>query len=257
MPLNPPKRIATGFFLAQNPPVSSPRIQWTTDGKWVLSDEWVAWAQTQRAQLLGELLGHGNWFSKPPRRDILEPIFSPWTVANTLGGHSLFCKPPEIPGEAGSSGSALWNLQGLMMSSLAITPVWAVAEVVQDETQDTISLFGDGDTVDADDDAASASGAETREIQLDDIESAPPGVGAGTTYIRTRGRDWEARKFLAKERVREARLKAQVAAHLARKEESRFYEVYGELEDAESRFSDYDLTDTEDEDSTSGDESAA
>jgi hypothetical protein len=103
--------------------------------------------------------------------------------------------------------------------------------------QDTISLFGDGDTVDGSDE-----GEEPKEILFEDIETASPATGEPT---RIRNRDWEARKFLAKERVREARLKAQIADHMAAKEESRFYKTYGELSDNESHFSDYDLTDDE------------
>jgi hypothetical protein len=60
--------------------------------------------------------------------------------------------------------------------------------------------------------------------------------------MQIRNREWEAKKFLAKERVREARLKAQVAEHIARKEESRLLLTYGELDDNESNFSEYDLS---------------
>jgi hypothetical protein len=52
---------------------------------------------------------------------------------------------------------------------------------------------------------------------------------------------------MAKERVREARLKSQIATRVAEKEEERFVRMFGELDDAESRFSEYDLTEDEDE----------
>jgi hypothetical protein len=42
--------------------------------------------------------------------------------------------------------------------------------------------------------------------------------------------------------VREARLKAQIAVRMARSEEARFFRIFGDLEDAESNFSDYDLS---------------
>jgi hypothetical protein len=132
-----------------------------------------------------------------------------------------------------------------MMSATAIEPVWQITEVHEEPQEDRISLFGDAATVD---DASSVGGGSTREIELADIEPAP----AMGTPTRIRSREWEARKFLAKERVREARLKAQIAARLAHKEESRFYSQYGDLEDAESRFSDYDLTDEETEESSGG-----
>ena len=114
------------------------------------------------------------------------------------------------------------------MTTTAISPVWAADDFVPDPEDDKISLFGD----EGDD-------GETREIQIDDIEPVSP-AAAPTFHIRNR--EWEAKKFLAKERVREARLKAQVAEHIARKEESRFYSIYGDLEDGESNFSEYDLS---------------
>ncbi len=256
MPLHAPKRSSAGYFLALTPPAPAPLLRWqSTEAaggpqRWTLTPEWSAWATQQREQLLGELLSHGNWFSKPPRRDILEPLFTPWE-GTTLqqGARRFFCKCPEVPGENTSSGQAAWQLNGLLMNASSIEPVWELTEVRQDEVQDTISLFGDVDTVDgSEDEKEGAPDADTREIHIDDIEEAPPGP---TPHLRSR--EWEARKFLAKERVREARLKAQIAARVAEKEESRFYRQFGDLDDAESHFSEYDLTD--DEVGSSGSES--
>jgi hypothetical protein len=123
------------------------------------------------------------------------------------------------------------------MTSTSITPVWATTDVKEEETQDTISLFGDGDTVDSEGDGEK----ETREIRFDEIEDAP----AAAAPTRLRNREWEAQKFMAKERVREFRLKAQIAERMAAREEARFYEKFGDLDDTESHFSEYDLTDEE------------
>ena len=260
MPLQPPKKTAAGYFLALTPPVSSPDVRWTRTGTWEPpSAEWMAWSDRIRSELLGELMSHGNWFSRPPRHDVLDPLFSPWVTKHTggAGGLSFYCKGPDVPGAASgdsSSGHASWILQGLIMSSTSIVPVWAVGDMVKDDAPDTISLFGDGETVDGSDDDEEVAGrpratSETREIHFDEIADAP-----AATPTRIRNREWEARKFLAKERVREARLKAQIAIHLARKEESRFYNLYGDLEDGESHFSDYDLTDDETDSSGSNSE---
>lgn len=253
MPLQPPKKTAAGYFLALTPPIRSPDVRWTRTGTWEPpTAEWMAWSDRTRSELLGELLSHGTWFSRPPRHDVLDPLFSPWVTKYTGGGLSFYCKCPDVPGVSSgdtSSGKASWNLQGLIMSSTSIVPVWVLGETTKDDAPDTISLFGDGETVDgSDDESADGAGvsggagadSDTREIQIDEIADAP---AAGPTRIRNR--EWEARKFLAKERVREARLKAQIAIHLARKEESRFFSQYGDLEDGESHFSDYDLTDNE------------
>jgi hypothetical protein len=189
-------------------------------------------ASVLRQQLIGELLSHGNWFSRPPRRDVLEPLFAPWIGQTMKGGLQFF---GEIPPPPGAPGSAKWCLEGLTMSSSAVVPRWKITDFVAAEEQDTISIFGDANTVDGDEDQ------ETREIEFDDIELESP-TAAPT---RMRNREWEASKFLAKERVREARLKAQIAERLAAKEESRFYAKFGELDDGESHFSEYDLTDEE------------
>lgn len=261
MPLQPPKKTAAGYFLALTPPVRSPDVRWTRTSTWdAPSVEWMSWSDRVRAELLGELLSHGTWFSRPPRHDVLDPLFSPWVTKHSGGGLTFFCKGPEppssasgngTPGMADSSGSTYWILQGLIMSSTSIVPVWTLGELTKDDAPDTISLFGDGETVD-DSDTESADGDtdgragdgeenDTREIQFEEIADAP----ASAAPTRIRNREWEARKFLAKERVREARLKAQIAIHLARKEEARFFSQYGDLDDGESHFSDYDLTDDE------------
>jgi hypothetical protein len=158
------------------------------------------------------------------------------------------------------------------MSTQSIAPIWDLTDIIPDaDDSDKISLFGpdeeDGEVAvaagvgaatgvattggvaadtDYEDDAA-ADGqtvdGDVREIHLDDIAPASAAASATPTHIRSR--EWEARKFLSKERVREARLKAQIADRVARKEEDRFYAQFGELDDAESHFSEYDLTDDE------------
>ena len=238
MPLHPPKKNPElgGYFMALIPPASAPSLLCDASG-WTLSDDWVTWATEQRKQLLGEMISHGTWFSRPPRRDVLEPLFAPWTGKTMQGAQQIFCKQPAAPGV----GSAVWSLEGLVMTSAAITPVWSTCEFVARDDADKISLF--------DDDGDTEEGYETREIQFEDIELASP--AAPPTQMRNR--EWEAKKFLAKERVREYRLKAQLAEHMAAKEESRFFKLFGELDDGESHFSEYDLTEDE-EDASSNSE---
>ena len=222
--------------MALNPPVQTPRLICDVSG-WTLSDDWVTWAAEQRKQLLGEMISHGTWFSRPPRRDVLEPLFAPWAGKTMQGVQQIFCKPPASPGV----GSAVWSLDGLVMTSTAITPMWTTCGFEARDDSDKISLF------DADDADTVEEGYDTREIQFEDIELASP--AAPPTQMRNR--EWEAKKFLAKERVREYRLKAQLAEHMAAKEESRFFKLFGELDDGESHFSEYDLTEDEAEASNS------
>ena len=232
MALQPPKKNAAGFFLAIQPPAASPSIQWDAAGQWVPTQEWSAWAQEKHDSLLETLLAQPKWFSKPPRRDVLAPLFSPWDGKTMQGVHKFFCTMPEVP-ETGS-GSAVLLLQGLMMSSTAINPVWSLDQIKKDV--EAISLFDDGETVDSGDEDDEDEG-ESREIRLEEIDGAP-----GLAPTRIRSREWETKKFLSKERVREARLKAQIAVRMARSEEARFFRIFGDLEDAESNFSDYDLS---------------
>jgi hypothetical protein len=235
--LTPPKRTSAGYYLALVTPAKTPSMTWTSQGTWAHSTDFATWATDARQRILGELLSHGSWFSKPPRQEVLNTLFKPW-ISVVDGKAAIVCETPKAPGTTNSTGRAFWKLQGILMSSTQITPVWTIDDYQQDDVQDTISLFGDDDDVEGI--------QETREINIEDIDAAPP---AGITHIRSR--EWEARKFLAKERVRESRLKAQIAKRLALKEESRFYRQFGDLEDAESHFSEYDLTDHEDSDSDS------
>lgn len=230
MPLQPPKKNAAGYFLAMTPPVEAPAVRWER-GTWQLGAPWKTWADATRTELLQELVRSPKWFSRPPRLEILEPLFGPWFGKTMQGVEQFFCSVPDVPGAAGA-GSAVWTLEGLLMSSAAIAPIWKLGAVTADDVPDTISLFGDGDTIDGFEDG------DEREILFDEIEDAP-----AATPTRIRNREWEAKKFMAKERVREARLKAQIAIRVAEKEESRFVKQFGELDDGESRFSEYDLTD--------------
>jgi len=236
MALQPPKKNAAGFFLAVTPSLPSPRLHWDATSNWALTPEWSAWATRQRTTLLETLLSNPKWFSKPPRREILEPLFNPWDGKTMQGGPVFLCPPPEVP-EAGVAGSAVWQLQGLMMTSRAITPVWILDQVVKEERVEAISLFDDGLTVDSGSEGGESEN-ESREIQLEEVGESPE----LTAPTRIRSREWEAKRFMAKERVREARLKAQIAVRMAETEESRFFRMFGDLDDAESNFSDYDLS---------------
>lgn len=253
--LHGPKKTPAGYFLALQPAVAAPTTRWSA-GQWAApTEEWTAWATAERDRRLAELVAHPTWFSRPPRIELLSPLFGPWAGTNMAGQRLFMTDTPPVPGDP-RSGTAVWMLEGLLMSSTAIRPVWAMGEVTPDaDAEDQISIFGDGETVDEEDEDAGRPGAtdeETREIQLEEIAMSSPAEGTGP--MRIRNREWEARKFMAKERVREARLKAQIAERIAATEERRFYAQFGELDDGESHFSDYDLTEEEVSESGSGSE---
>ena len=214
-------------------PLHSPTIQ-CSNGKWCPTPEWNKWAETTRESLIGEIMSHPNWFTKPPKRDTIETLFSPWCGKNMKSELQIFCKTPETA--LSVSGSAPWSLRGLFLTATVIYPDWNLCELT-DEI-DTISLFGDSDG------GASISDDE-KEIHIAVIQSANQSDNVLPTRIRNRV--WDENRFMAKERVREMRLKAQIADRIVAKEESRFIRIYGNLNDTESQFSDYDLTDNEDQ----------
>jgi hypothetical protein len=209
--------------------------------KWTLTVDWKAAADSIRTTIIAKLIASPRWFTKPPRQEVLEPLFSPWAVQKGATVE-LQCTAPDVPG---ASGEAVWCLTGIIMSGTDISPMWEVVDAKMDDNVDAISIFGGSDG-DAEEEA------ETREIHLDDISEALP-VGEPT---RIRNREWERRKFIAKEMVRETRLKAVLAARMARKEEARFYAQFGEMDDGESHFSEYDLTDDESLSSSDDEEEA-
>lgn len=226
MPLQPPKRTPEGFYLGVDPYISTPSIRW--NGVWECNTEMVAWLSEQRMLLMNDLLSHGNWFSRPPRRETLDTLFAPWYSISGEAVEATFICPTPTLSDA-SPKKAIWKLDGILMSAKAITPVWSILSI-QDEVPDTITLFDDSED------------GQSREIQFHEIETVLQSDSAPT---KLRGREWEARKFIGKERVREARLKAQISKRIAKKEESRYYQQFGVPDDGESRMSDFDLTDSE------------
>ena len=235
--LQAPKRLTTSgqsayYLSANSETIRSPILRFevggsgSSSGGWMSpTPEWVAWAETTRNQLIGEIVSHGTWFSRPPRRETIESLFTPWAGKDMQGQLQLFCNVGHAPTV---NCSASLGLKGLTMSATGITPDWDVLDIVETEAEadDKISLFGDVDQCE-------------KEIQISDIESAPTNSIEPT---KLRSRVWEEKRFMAKERVREARLKAQIAEHIAAREEERFFKIYGDLEENESQFSEYDLS---------------
>ena len=236
--LQPPKRGEDGrYFLTVTKPIQTP-VQVQFADHWIPTDQLYAWASALQTSLLDELTRHSNWFSRPPRRSQLELLFSTWIGKNMDGSLQIFCKKiPDPPGP----GKALWVLKGLYMTASDISPEWELTGFTPDPDPegDTISLFGGEDEEDVGGSSSGVGGSGSggdKEIQFDDIATSHEGAP-----IRIRNREWDTKRFLAKERVREARLKAQIAEHMASKEEARFHRLYGDLDDNESHFSDYDL----------------
>jgi hypothetical protein len=87
--------------------------------------------------------------------------------------------------------------------------------------------------------------SEIREITL--IEAEVPSENNGDTIHLNTDEEYNARKFAAKERVKEARLKAILARRAAEVETNRYFNDFN-INEAESTFSEYDISDfSEDE----------
>jgi hypothetical protein len=249
--VGPKKQTDGSYLVGIDPPKPGPALNWK-DGAWIPNEPWLNWANICRDIVLGMLVSKPAWFSRPPRRDTLDSIFTPWAGQRLSGELFLADSQNKVPTE-GASGTAVRVLTAVRMTPQSITPVWTVNSIVPDPDVDTISLFGSDDeeddaikTVPPMKEVKPLSGPEensdeVREVHLDDV--APVTGISAPTHIRSR--EWEARKFMAKERVREARLKAQMADRIAAREERRFYTQFGDLDETESHFSEYDLTDEE------------
>lgn len=216
-------------------PVKSPRANF--NGSWTPTVEWREWSDKKRAELLGELLSHGSWFKGTPRRDVLESLFPPWVGVSMSGALQFSCVAPSPEKEMNGSGA--WELQAITISSSGIKPVWKLVDFTPEPEDDKVSLFGDALTAEGSD-----SDGEDREIRIEDIPEATESGG----ITRIRNRSWNAQRYAAKASVREAYLKMRIAEVLAQKEEARFIKHFGPLNDDESQFSDYDLTDGEETD---------
>lgn len=209
-------------------PIKTPQIRYEKTN-WIPSAEMNEWSENIRERLIGELLSHGNWFTRPPRREIISSLFKPF-VGRSMDKSLTFSTSARLFKQDCVYGSGNWLLTELLMTSSGITPVWDVVDFVSDPEDDKISIFGDIET------------SDEKEITFDEIPSLDT-PNEEPTVIRSK--DWELKKFAAKERVREARLKAQIAERISQKEEEKYIKRFGELDEDESQFSEYDLTDDE------------
>jgi hypothetical protein len=145
--LSAPKKTAAGYYLAMTQPVPAPEVTYTDEGVWETTTEWDTWATDLRTRLLDTLLTHPTWFSRTPRREVLDPLFGPWSGRTMQGALQFFCKLPNVPGTKGHGGTVVLQLDGLLMNATEIVPIFSVASFTESKHEDQISLFGDGETV--------------------------------------------------------------------------------------------------------------
>ena len=221
--LSEPEKSASGFQIrvSQKPALVT---KWEA-GKWKNDEELLAIIMETRRVLIDMLYEkRSSWFSSAPTKTQLTKLMKGWETKNLA-----------MPPDTSKNYAGTQTLTAILILADGIQPRWT-SSIWQPEEISKISMpwtqgSGEDDELEEIDDS--------REINID-VDSAPVKLN------HHEDRDYRDRKFAAKERVKEARLKAQVAKKMAYRELNFFFENFT-LEDDESTFSDYDLTDNEDE----------
>jgi hypothetical protein len=219
--LSEPEKTASGFLIriSQKPALLT---KWE-GGKWKNDEELLAVIMETRRQLIDMLFEkRTTWFSSAPTKSMLTKLMKGWDTKNLA-----------MPSDTSKNYSGSQTLTAVQISGEGIFPRWT-SSVWQIDEVSKISMpwtQGSDDELEEIDDS--------REINID-VDSAPVKLN------HHEDRNYLDRKFAAKERVKEARLKAQVAKKMAFREINFFFENFT-LDDDESTFSDYDLTDNEDD----------
>jgi hypothetical protein len=222
--LSDPEKSQGGFLVRVTQ--KAPFVTQWEDGKWSNQEDLTKTIKDLQSQVLQMLYEkRSSWFSSPPTKSVLAKLMTGWDLTN-------LAKSPDTKKNLTGSQS----LSAVHISATGIVPRF-VASVWNEAPKISMpwSVSGEDELEEMDD---------SREINID-VDTSP------VHLTNHEDRDYLDRKFAAKERVKEARLKAHVAKKMAQRELRFFYENFN-LEDNESTFSDYDLTD---DDETEGGES--
>jgi hypothetical protein len=219
--LSEPEKTASGFLIrvSQKPALIT---KWE-GGKWKNDEELLAVIMETRRHLIDMLYEkRSSWFSSVPTKSQLTKLMKGWDTKNLA-----------MPSDTSKNYSGSQTLTAVQISNEGIFPRWTSSVWQLDE----VSKISMPWTQASDDELEEID--DSREINID-VDSAPVKLN------HHEDRNYLDRKFAAKERVKEARLKAQVAKKMAFREINFFFENFT-LDDDESTFSDYDLTDNEDD----------
>jgi len=227
MKLSSPEPLHDGFKLRISEPIETPELTYDVSG-WQVNADWMRATDTVRARVLALLYdSRTNLFKVPPTQKILENLFSPWVVINKDGVLQFKCVLPELPTQ--NSGKAILELTGISIKKIGILPIWHIKSYSENTP---VVDFNWDESVDVEN--------ELREVTL--LESEVPADSNGDTIQLQTDEEYNIRKFAAKERVKEARLKAILARRAAEVESQRYFNEFN-INDAESTFSEYDISD--------------
>ena len=200
---------------------------------WVINTDWVRAADAIRLKVLGLLFeSRTTLFKTSPTQRTLENLLVPWVIIDDSGNYVIQCELPSP--SVSKNGKGILELTALSIKRDGIQPVWSLKSYT--ENTPVVDFEWEGESVPEN---------ELREVTL--IESEVPlEAGIETLQLHT-DEEYNARKFAAKERVKEARLKAILSRRSAEVETRRYYDEFN-LNDNESTFSEYDISEfSEDE----------
>jgi hypothetical protein len=231
MRLLSPEKTADGFRIFFQEACQTPDLNYSAENqKWLLNSEWMTETDKIRSNVVQKLYeNRTSYFKTSPTLNTLETLFTPWVVVDE-NGELVFKSDLPLP-ETNKDGKGIIELAGINIKKTGISPIWQVKEIVE------ITPVVDFDW------SENKDSEDLREITL--LESEITTENSDTIKLTT-DEEYTARKFAAKERVKEARLKAILSRRAAEVETDRYYAEFA-ITDNESSFSEYDISDFSDE----------
>jgi hypothetical protein len=231
------ERIADGFKLTFSDNLETPELLF--DGaKWKISQEWMRATDALRVKVVTLLYNsRASLFKNSPSQKTLENLLTPWTVITDSGELQFNCDLPKP--ESTKDGKGVVVISGIVIKQSGIAPIWVIKSYCENTPVVDFSWSEESEPV-------QAIESELREITL--IESEVPCEDNDDLLKLNTDEEYTARKFVAKERVKEARLKAILARRAAEVETNRYFNDFA-IGDNESTFSEYDISEYEEEDS--------
>jgi len=232
MRLLSPEKTSDGFQIFFQEACQTPDLNFSGEKKqWVLKPEWMAETDKIRGIVLEKLFENRSvYFKTAPTLKTLETLFTPWVVVDE-NGETVFKSELPVP-ETDKDSKGIIELMGIAIKKTGISPVWRIKELIE------ITPVVDFDW------SESKDGEDLREITL--LEPELSNENGTDTIKLTTDEEYNARKFAAKERVKEARLKAILSRRAAEVETDRYYAEFA-INDNESSFSEYDLSEFSEE----------
>ena len=228
MKLTSPEKTAEGYKFGFTDTCLTPELDF--DGsKWVVTSEWVRATDVIRTKILSQLYDSRNTlFKSSPSLKTLEQLLHPWIIKAENGNYEM---KYQMPSPSDKSGKGTLELSGILLRRDSISPIWTVQSYT--ETTPVVDFNWEEETPEN----------ELREVTFFESE----GPSDATVIQLSTDEEYNTRKFAAKERVKEARLKAILARRAAEVETTRFFHEFNFGEN-ESTFSEYDISDfSEDE----------